>query len=87
MKGMTGVRVLIAEEPCVLYARRALKKAPGQVAFVAEQCAEVVNCLETLACPAFYRKGEEILIDEASCSGCMVCLQVTGKIKARKRSR
>lgn len=87
MKGMRGVRVLIAEEPCVLFSRRVLKKKPGQTAYVAEQGGEVASCLETLACPAFYRQGEEIAIDAASCSGCMVCLQVTTKIKARKRSR
>ena len=34
MKAQSGVRVLISEEPCVLYARRQLKKAQPQVAEV-----------------------------------------------------
>jgi indolepyruvate ferredoxin oxidoreductase alpha subunit len=85
-KGKHGVRVLITEEPCVLYARRALKKVAPQVAEVVEQGAEALRCLEDLACPAFYRDGETIAIDAALCSGCMVCLQVAPKaIKARKR--
>ena len=37
MRDKKGVRVIIAEEPCVLYARRRLKKAAAQVAYVAEQ--------------------------------------------------
>jgi indolepyruvate ferredoxin oxidoreductase alpha subunit len=86
LKAQKGVRVLITEEPCVLFARRAMKKTSGQVAYVAEQGADVENCLKTLACPAFYRDGEEIAIDPNQCSGCMVCLQAAENIKARKRS-
>lgn len=86
MKTRKGVRVIIAKEPCVLFARRTLKKAPKQVAYVAEQGPEVENCLRDLACPAFYRGAEGVAVDSELCTGCMVCLQVTGKIKARKRS-
>lgn len=85
-KELSGVRVLIAEEPCVLYARRALKKKPGKVACIAEQGAEVEACLEQFACPAHYREGEDVCVDENQCSGCMVCLQITSKIKTRDRS-
>lgn len=85
MRNLSGVRVIIAEEPCVLYARRTLKKPMRQVAYVAEQGPEVETCLAELACPAFYRENGEIAIDEGMCTGCMVCLQVTKKIKARKR--
>ncbi|ABM28237.1 indolepyruvate ferredoxin oxidoreductase subunit alpha [Nitratidesulfovibrio vulgaris] len=86
MKQRTGVRVIIAQEPCVLYARRTLKKAARQTAYVAEQGPEVEACLAELACPAFRRDGQDIAIDSEQCSGCMVCLQVSSKIKARKRS-
>ena len=85
-KGKPGVRVLIAEEPCVLYARRRLKKASPQVAEVVEQGADAERCLEQLACPAFYRRDGAVAVDESLCSGCMVCLQIAPKaIKARKR--
>ncbi|MBO4301630.1 MAG: indolepyruvate ferredoxin oxidoreductase subunit alpha [Desulfovibrio sp.] len=86
LKSKTGVRVLIAEEPCVLYARRQLKKTSPQVAEVVQQGPEAMRCLEQLACPAFYREGENLAVDPSLCSGCMVCLQVAPKaFKARKR--
>lgn len=80
LKAESGVRVLIAEEPCVLYARRSLKKAAPQVAEVSRQGPEAEACLEELACPAFMRvpgagKGD-IAVDASLCSGCMVCLQI-----------
>ena len=80
------MRVLLAEEPCALYARRQFKKGTTQVAEVREQGEDAQRCLDTLACPAFYRDGENIAVDENLCSGCMVCLQVAPKaFKARKR--
>ncbi|MDD4701386.1 MAG: indolepyruvate ferredoxin oxidoreductase subunit alpha [Desulfovibrio sp.] len=86
MKNKPGVRVLITEEPCVLYARRQLKKTSPQVAEVAQQGAEALRCLEQLACPAFYRSGDNLAVDATLCTGCMVCLQVApGAFKARKR--
>lgn len=57
MKDKPGVRVLIAEEPCALYARRRLKKNQPLVAEVVQQGEEALRCLEQLACPAFYRHG------------------------------
>lgn len=86
MKAQTGVRVLITEEPCVLYARRQLKKTQPQVAEVAQQGPEAMRCLEQLACPAFYREGDNLAVDATLCTGCMVCLQVAPTaFKARKR--
>lgn len=85
MKGKSGVRVIIAEEPCVLYARRK-KMVKPQVAYVSEQSAAVAKCLKELACPAFRSDDGIISIDESLCSGCMVCLQLAPEIKARKRS-
>lgn len=86
LKAESGVRVLIAEEPCVLFARRTLRKARPNVAYVANQTQAVVDCLNNLACPAFRKEGDEISIDEQHCTGCMFCLQVCPDIKARKRS-
>ncbi len=86
MKNEKGVRVLLAEEPCALYARRQFKKGATQVAEVKEQGEEALRCLDTLACPAFYRDGDNLAVDESLCSGCMVCLQVAPRaFKARKR--
>ena len=76
LKAESGVRVLIAEEPCVLYARRTLKKGSTQTAMVVEQGEAARNCLEKLACPAFVRTEEGMSVDKTLCAGCMVCLQV-----------
>ncbi|WP_421901535.1 indolepyruvate ferredoxin oxidoreductase subunit alpha [Maridesulfovibrio sp.] len=86
LKAMKGVRVLIAKAPCPLFARRTLKKAPGQTAYVANQTDEVLKVMEELACPAFEKTAEGVEINEILCSGCMLCLQLTKDIKARKRS-
>lgn len=87
LKGLTGVRVLLAEEPCPLFARRAYGKKQTQVAYVAENCGEkgeCGDCLDILACPAFFKKDGKVAIDPLLCSGCMLCLQLCPNIKARK---
>lgn len=87
LKGLTGVRVLIAEEPCPLFARRAYGQKRSQVAYVTEDCGEkgeCGDCLNILACPAFYKQDGKVAIDPLLCSGCMLCLQLCSNIKARK---
>ena len=85
-KEMDGVRVIIAKEPCVLFARRTLGTKRPQTAYVAEQTEEVRRCLKELACPAFYVQDGDVCIDDNQCTGCMVCVQIAESIKARKRS-
>ena len=85
MKAETGVRVIIAEEPCVLFARRSLKKKRNQVAYVAVQGEGARMTAETLACPAFSRKDGNVSVDASLCSGCMVCMQISSDFKARTR--
>jgi indolepyruvate ferredoxin oxidoreductase alpha subunit len=90
LRGLSGVRVLIAEEPCPLFARRAYGQKRAQVAYVAADCDVAAkdgtcgDCLNTLACPAFYVEGGKMAIDPLLCSGCMLCLQLCPNIKARK---
>ena len=86
LKAKPGVKVLIAEEPCVLFAKRTLRQNKPMVAYVAEQGEAVKKCLAELACPAFYVEDGNVEINEHQCSGCMFCLQVCKDIKARKRS-
>ena len=86
MKKGCGVRVVIAEEPCVLFAKKTLKTAKPMVAYVAKQSDSVRRCVETLACPAFTVADGKVDINPHQCTGCMFCLQVTPDIKARKRS-
>ena len=90
LKTLSVVRVLIAEEPCPLFARRTLGKKRVQVAYVDGDCASAAaegscgDCLNTLACPAFYVEDGKMAIDPLLCSGCMLCLQFCKNIKARK---
>lgn len=86
MKAKSGVRVIITEEPCILYARRAFKLVRPQAAYVAEQGPETDRVLNEFACPAFYRDDTGVQVDESLCSGCMVCMQISKTFKARKRS-
>jgi len=85
MKAAKGVRVIIAEELCMLYARRTLKQERGQVAYVAAQGDDVLRCLQEFSCPAHFVQDGTVSVDSNLCSGCMVCLQITSSIKARKR--
>jgi indolepyruvate ferredoxin oxidoreductase alpha subunit len=88
-KAMSGVRVLIAVDPCPLFAKRALGKKPVQTAYVPKEHAADQECLDVvadLACPAFSIQDGNVVIDETTCSGCMFCVQLSSKIKARKRS-
>ncbi len=87
MKALDGVRVIIAREPCALYARRVLKKSAPQAAHVPVQTPEALAGLEQLACPAMRREGDNVAVDEGQCAGCMLCLQVSPAFTSRKRSR
>ncbi|MBQ7739373.1 MAG: indolepyruvate ferredoxin oxidoreductase subunit alpha [Desulfovibrionaceae bacterium] len=85
-KDKDGVRVIIAKQPCVLYAKRQLRKVQPNVAVVISQGEETLTCLKELACPAFYRNGDDVAVDPSLCAGCMVCLQIAPKsFKAVKR--
>jgi indolepyruvate ferredoxin oxidoreductase alpha subunit len=84
-KELSGVRVIIAREPCVLFARRTLQKKRPQTAYVTKTTPEVWRVLEELACPAFNARGDEVVIDETQCAGCMLCVQLCDDIKARKK--
>lgn len=82
-----GVRVLIAEEPCALYARRALKKGLDRVATVVSQDESVKTCVETFACPAFTCIDGQYGVDPTLCTGCGCCLQIApGGFRLHKRA-
>jgi len=86
MKVQEGVRVIIAREPCVLYARRVLKKSAPQAVHVPVQIPEALAALERVACPAMRREDDSVLVSESQCAGCMLCLQLSPAFKSRKRS-
>lgn len=82
-KASSGVRVILAQDPCVLFARRTMKRLAKSAAYVAEQNDSVKECFKNLACPSFRSKDGELYIDKDQCAGCMVCLQISKGIKAK----
>jgi indolepyruvate ferredoxin oxidoreductase alpha subunit len=70
-----GVSVIISEEPCALFAQ-AYKLKKKRAFYVSDACKNHRDCINQLACPAFYLEGERVHIDEVACVGCAVCAQI-----------
>jgi len=70
-----GVSVVIAKEKCILYAK-SLKQMRGNAFRVTDKCKNHKDCINELACPAFYIDNERVKINESLCTGCSVCAQV-----------
>jgi indolepyruvate ferredoxin oxidoreductase, alpha subunit len=72
-KAQTGVKVVIARQPCVITARRA---GVRRTAYAVDQdaCTVCGTCIR-FGCPAIEMAGERASINEL-CSGCGVCAQV-----------
>jgi indolepyruvate ferredoxin oxidoreductase, alpha subunit len=70
-----GVSVIIAEEICPLYAK-GLKKLMGKPFYVSEKCKNHKDCINELACPAFFIENERVKIDPDTCVGCTLCAQI-----------
>ncbi|MBM4284949.1 MAG: indolepyruvate ferredoxin oxidoreductase subunit alpha [Deltaproteobacteria bacterium] len=82
-----GVRVLISQAPCRLYAER-LQGRKSRARFqVKGVCAECHHCLEYFGCPAMYLKengAAQMAIDPDLCSGCAFCGQFCDAIRPVK---
>jgi indolepyruvate ferredoxin oxidoreductase alpha subunit len=70
-----GVSVIISRELCTLYGK-SLKKQKGKPFYVTEKCKNHRDCISKLACPAFFIKDNQVIIDPVLCSGCTVCAQI-----------
>ncbi|HDQ39545.1 MAG TPA: indolepyruvate ferredoxin oxidoreductase subunit alpha [Desulfonatronum sp.] len=86
LKNLEGVRVLIAEEPCPLFARRVMGRKRASIAVVEPSCDNCRECVDNLACPAFFVLDGKIAVNPSQCNGCMFCVQICDHIKPRKRS-
>ncbi|MFW6271734.1 MAG: indolepyruvate ferredoxin oxidoreductase subunit alpha [Desulfosalsimonas sp.] len=71
-----GVSVVIARQECVLLAKSLKKKTGRPFTVNPDKCANHRNCINELACPAFYIENGRVCIDAAMCTGCSVCAQV-----------
>lgn len=81
----TGPRVLIAEYPCPIHARRVgqAKKTPS--ARVVGNPDDCLSVRDALACPAFAMVDGVFTINEDQCDGCMYCVQLSAAIKPGKK--
>ncbi len=70
-----GVSVIISQELCALYAK-GIKKPKGKPFKVTDKCQNHRDCMNDLACPAFYVWNDRIKIDANLCTGCALCAQV-----------
>lgn len=70
-----GVSVVISKEKCTLYAK-GLRQLSGKAFRITDRCRNHRDCINDLACPAFYLEGETVHIDADICTGCAVCAQV-----------
>jgi indolepyruvate ferredoxin oxidoreductase alpha subunit len=70
-----GVSVVISKEMCTLYAK-SLKKPTGKPFYISDKCKNHRNCVNDLACPAFFIKDNRVHIDPVMCAGCSVCAQI-----------
>jgi indolepyruvate ferredoxin oxidoreductase alpha subunit len=70
-----GVSVVISREICPLYAK-GLKKTRGLPFRVTDRCRNHRDCINELACPAFFIEGARVHIDADLCVGCGVCAQL-----------
>ncbi len=60
---------------CTLYAK-SLKMIKARPFYVSDKCKNHRNCVNELACPAFYVENEKVKIDPDMCVGCAVCAQI-----------
>ncbi|MBW1892271.1 MAG: indolepyruvate ferredoxin oxidoreductase subunit alpha [Deltaproteobacteria bacterium] len=70
-----GVSVVIAQEKCVLYAK-SLKQLKGKAFRITNKCKNHRDCINELACPAFFIDNSQVKINESLCTGCSICAQI-----------
>jgi indolepyruvate ferredoxin oxidoreductase alpha subunit len=85
--GAQGVRVLISQAPCHLYAQRLSGKKRLARFKVTETCGTCRDCLDNFGCPAMCLEGGQaghLVIDSDLCSGCAFCVQWCDHIRPVK---
>ncbi len=70
-----GVSVIISQEMCTLYSK-GLKQLKVRAFAVTDKCKNHRDCINEIACPAFFLEDERVTIDPAACVGCAVCAQI-----------
>ncbi|HAY21164.1 MAG TPA: indolepyruvate ferredoxin oxidoreductase subunit alpha [Desulfobacterales bacterium] len=86
----TGVRVIIARSPCVLYMQRLSGKKRAKTFIVGPECRDCRHCLDYFGCPALHPPLDgdgPLIIDETLCASCGFCLQLCEKRAIRAKSK
>ena len=71
-----GVSVIISREICPLFAKASGAKSKRPFYINREKCKNERDCINKLACPAFYLDEDKVCINEDVCIGCTLCAQV-----------
>lgn len=70
-----GVSVIIMKEKCSLYAK-GLRQLKARAFQISDKCVNDRECINNLACPAFYLENDRVNIDASMCVGCAICAQI-----------
>ena len=71
-----GVSVIISKQPCALF-EKALKVKPKRPFMInVDKCKNHRDCVNELACPAFFIEDEQVNINATQCVGCAICAQI-----------
>jgi len=71
-----GIAVVIAEKACPLSLHKERRLEMGLYQIDQEECSRCYTCVEKLSCPALFREGDGVRIEESMCIGCGVCAQI-----------
>ncbi|MCP4753330.1 MAG: indolepyruvate ferredoxin oxidoreductase subunit alpha [Proteobacteria bacterium] len=70
-----GVSVVISKKKCTLYAKN-LKQLKDRAFYISDKCRNHRDCINEIACPAFFINGDKVEIDPDMCVGCSTCMQI-----------
>lgn len=80
--------VLVVRAPCILVQNRELRKKGTKVNMYEidqDLCNQCGVCVDSFACPAFYKEDGRVWIADDLCNGCGACGQVCGRTAIRVR--
>jgi len=73
-----GPSVIVTTRPCALLKAVQKVRAGLKCSVDEERCVLCGTCLK-LGCPAITKRDDKIVIDQAACNGCGLCVQVCPK--------